>query len=78
MKYETFRQAIIDRIKELSRERNLSINKLYKISHISNSTISRFFNDPNASIMIDTLKKLCIGLGIDIDVFLIHLILNNL
>jgi len=33
------------------------------------SYVVQFFNDPNASITIDTLEKLCIGLGISIDKF---------
>ena len=69
MRYSQFRILVINRIKELSKEKGISINYLCKISHVSNSTISRFFNDPNASIMIDTLEKLCIGLGIGIDEF---------
>lgn len=69
MRYSHFRILVINRIKELAQEKGISINHLCKISHVSNSTINRFFNDPNASIMIDTLKKLCIGLGIGIDDF---------
>ena len=69
MKYETFRQAVIDRIKELSEIRGLSINQLCKISRVSNSTISKFFNDPRASITLDTLEKLCYGLRIRWDDF---------
>ena len=69
MQYSKFRQLIIARIKELAGERNLSINQLCKKSHVSNSTISKFFIDPNASITLDTLEKLCIGLGIGMDDF---------
>ena len=61
MRYSQFRILVINRIKELSKEKGISINNLCKISHVSNSTISKFFNDPNASITIDTLEKLCIG-----------------
>ena len=69
MRYNQFRILVINRIKVLADAKGMSINHLCKISHVSNSTISRFFNDPNASIMIDTLEKLCIGLGIGIDDF---------
>ena len=69
MRYNQFRILVINRIKELANAKGISINHLCKISHVSNSTISRFFNDPNASIMIDTLEKLCIGLSIGIDDF---------
>lgn len=69
MRYNQFRILIIKRIKELANAKDISINHLCKISHVSNSTISKFFNDPNASITIDTLEKLCIGLGIGIDDF---------
>lgn len=69
MKYETFRQAVIDRIKELAEDRGLSINQLCKKSHVSNSTISKFFNDPRASLTLDTIEKLCYGLRIGGDEF---------
>lgn len=69
MRYNQFRILVINRIKELANAKGISINHLCKISHVSNSTISRFFNDPNASIIIDTLEKLCLGLGIGIDDF---------
>ena len=69
MRYNQFRVLIINRIRELADAKGISINHLCKISHVSNSTISRFFNDPNASIMIDTLEKLCLGLGVGIDDF---------
>ena len=69
MRYNQFRILVINRIKELADTKDISINQLCKISHVSNSTISKFFNDPNASISINTLEKLCIGLGIRIDNF---------
>ena len=69
MRYNQFRILVINRIKELANAKGISINHLCKISHVSKSTISRFFNDPNASIIIDTLEKLCLGLGIGIDDF---------
>ena len=69
MRYNQFHILIIKRIKELANAKDISINHLCKIYHVSNSTISKFFNDPNASITIDTLEKLCIGLGIGIDDF---------
>lgn len=69
MRYNQFRIFIINRIRELADDKGISINHLCKISHVSNSTISKFFNDPNASITVDTLEKLCIGLGIGINKF---------
>lgn len=69
MRYNQFRILVINRIKELSSHKRISINQLCKISHVSNSTISKFFNDPNASITIDTLEKLCVGLGVGMDNF---------
>ena len=69
MRYNQFRIFIINRIRELADDKGISINHLCKISHVSNSTISKFFNDPNASITVDTLEKLCIGLGIGINNF---------
>ena len=69
MRYNQFCILIINRIRELADDKGISINHLCKISNVSNSTISKFFNDPNASITVDTLEKLCIGLSIGIDKF---------
>lgn len=69
MQYERFRQLVINRIKELASTKNLTINQLCKKSHVSNSTISKFLNDPRASITLDTLEKLCYGLEIEFSDF---------
>lgn len=69
MRYESFRQNVIDRLKELALEQNLSINKLCKKSRVSSSMVYNFLKDPNSSLTINTLHKLCIGLGTDFNDF---------
>ena len=55
---------VIERIDELRKERNWSINKLAKISHVPQSTLSSALrNKSRTSITVDTLEKLCTGLG---------------
>ena len=55
-------EAVRERIIELCRERDISINKLCSMSGVTQSTV-------NNSATISTIKKLCDGLGITIQDF---------
>jgi transcriptional regulator with XRE-family HTH domain len=59
-------QAIIKRIEELCRERNLSINALSNASGVTQSTVNDIVNSTTYNAGIATIKKLCDGLGISI------------
>lgn len=61
--------AIANRILELCKERNISINKLGTISGVSQSTINNITSKRNASATVATIKKLCDGLEITLREF---------
>lgn len=62
-------EAVKERILELSREENISINKLCSMSGVTQSTVNNIVSGRNRSATISTIKKLCDGLGISIEDF---------
>lgn len=56
--------AVKERILELCRERNITINKLGTVSGVTQSTINNIVSGRNNSTTVSTVKKLCDGLGI--------------
>ena len=62
-------EAVRARILDLSRERNLSINKLCLLSGVTQSTVNNIVSGRNHSATVTTIKKLCDGLGISIEEF---------
>lgn len=62
-------QAVKERILELCRERDISINKLSSMSGVTQSTLNNIVSGRNNSTTISTVKKLCDGLGITIEDF---------
>ena len=62
-------QAVKERILELCREREISINKLSSMSGVTQSTLNNIISGRNNSTTISTVKKLCDGLGITIENF---------
>ena len=62
-------EAVKERILELCRERNISINKLSDMSGVTQSTVNNIISGRNHSATISTVKKLCDGLGITIEEF---------
>ncbi|MBQ2816339.1 MAG: helix-turn-helix transcriptional regulator [Clostridia bacterium] len=61
--------AVRERILELCREHNISVNKLSSISGVTQSTVNNIVSGRNRSATISTIKKLCDGLGITIEEF---------
>lgn len=61
--------AVRERILELCRERNISINKLSAMSGVTQSTVNNIVSGRNNSATVSTIKKLCDGLGITIQDF---------
>lgn len=61
--------AVRERILELCREHDLSINKLCTLSGVTQSTVNNIISGRNNSATISTVKKLCDGLGISIEEF---------
>ena len=62
-------EAVRDRIIELCREHDISINKLSGMSGVTQSTVNNIVSGRNYSATISTIKKLCDGLGITIQDF---------
>lgn len=71
-------QAVRERILELCREQNISINKLCSNSGITQSTINNIINGRNNSTTISTIKKVCDGLDITIEEFFASPLFRNL
>jgi len=65
----TIGSAVKERIIELCKERNITINKLGTISGVTQSTINNIVSGRNNSTTISTIKKLCDGLNITIIAF---------
>lgn len=61
--------AVKERILQLCKERNLSINKLATISGVTQSTVNNIISERNNSTTVSTVKKLCDGLGITLGEF---------
>lgn len=62
-------EAVKERILQLCKEENLSINKLSSMSGVTQSTVNNIVSGRNHSTTISTIKKLCDGLGITIEEF---------
>ena len=56
-------EAVKERIIELCRINNISINKLSNISGVTQSTVNNIVSGRNNSTTMSTIKKLCDGLG---------------
>ncbi|MBQ8309557.1 MAG: helix-turn-helix transcriptional regulator [Clostridia bacterium] len=61
--------AVRERILELCKERNITINKLATISGITQSTLNNIISGRNNGATVSTVKKICDGLEITIQEF---------
>ena len=62
-------EAVKERILELCREHDISVNKLSSMSGVTHSTVNNSVSGRNNSATVSTIKKLCDGLGITIEEF---------
>ena len=62
-------EAVKERILELCREHDISVNKLSSMSGVTQSTVNNIVSGRNNSAIVSTIKKLCDGLGITIEEF---------
>ena len=62
-------EVVAERILELCRERNISVNRLCTISGVTQSTVNNIVSLRNNSATVATVKKLCDGLDIGISEF---------
>lgn len=65
----TIGEAVRQRIVELCRERNISLNRLSSMSGVTQSTVNNIVSGRNNSATVSTIKKLCDGLGLTIEEF---------
>ena len=65
----TIGEAVRERILELCRERDITVNRLCTLSGVTQSTVNNLVSGRNRSVTISTIKKLCDGLDITIQVF---------
>ena len=59
-------EAVAERILQLCRERNISVNRLCTRSGVTQSTVNNIVSLRNNSATVATVKKLCDGLDIGI------------
>ena len=62
-------EAVKERILELCREHDISVNKLSSMSGVTQSTVNNIVSGRNNSATVSTIKKLCDGLGITSEEF---------
>lgn len=70
--------AVRERILELCREKDISINKLCTMSGVTQSTVNNIVSGRNNSATVSTIKKLCDGLDISIEEFFHSELFQNL
>ena len=65
----TLTQAVRKRIKNLLKENNMNIWKLYKSTGVSASTLTYFINQERGLITLKTLLHICEGFNIELKEF---------
>jgi DNA-binding Xre family transcriptional regulator len=74
----TISKAVIFRILELCRQRDITLNKLSTICGITQSTLNNIVSGRNNSTTVSTVKKICDGLEITILDFFTSPLFENL
>lgn len=70
--------AVKERILDLCKINNITINKLATISGITQSTLNNITGGRNNSTTISTIKKICDGLDIEVTEFFNSKLFENL
>ena len=65
----TVKDAVVDRLKTLCKEKGISPNELANISGITPSTVYSLLDQRRRDVSISTIKKLCDGLEITLGSF---------
>lgn len=71
-------EAVAQRILNLCKERNITVNKLCTLSAVTQSTVNDIVNNKAKNTGIVTIKKLCDGLEISVEEFFCHDYFRNL
>ncbi len=74
----TIGEAVRERIIELCRQRDISVNHLSTISGVTQSTVNNIVSGRNHSTTVSTVQKLCDGLEISIAEFFASELFANL
>ena len=74
----TISKAVIFRILELCRQRDITLNKLSTICGITQSTLNNIVSGRNNSTTVSTIQKICDGLEITILDFFTSPLFENL
>ena len=74
----TIGEATRLRILDLCKEKNISVNKLSTTCGITQSTLNNIIGGRNKSTTISTIKKICDGLDIPINLFFNSPLFDNL
>ena len=74
----TIGSAVRERILDLCKEHEITVNKLATISGITQSTLSNITGGRNNSTTVSTIQKLCDGLGITIEDFFHSELFHNI
>jgi transcriptional regulator with XRE-family HTH domain len=62
-------EAIIERMKELAAERNMTIHQVIKKGGLNQATISELMSGRTKHPKVSTIQKFCDGLGVALNVF---------
>ena len=63
------KDAVVDRVRALCKERGIRPNELANISDVTPSTVYSLLDDRRRDASIITIKKLCDGLGLTLGEF---------
>ena len=65
----TLEEAIAKRILELCEQKQITVNKLSMMCGMTQSTLNNIINTGSKRPQVDTIKKICDGLGIGLGEF---------
>lgn len=72
------KNAVVQRFKEICKERNIKPNELANLSGVTPSTVYSLFSEDRKNVSITTIKILCDGLDITLGQFFGADIFDNL
>ena len=65
----TVKEAVVVRLQEILKERNMRLNELANLSGITPSTVYSMMDEKRKELTINVIKKLCDGLDITLGEF---------
>ena len=72
------KQATVLRFQQYMKQRNIRPNELANLSGVTPSTVYSMLDDRRKELSINTIKKLCDGLGITLGEFFNTVLFDNL